>query len=232
MYSLALASTYQGIQVALFQHDSCLIMKDMEKQQASKQIIIALGDMLQEYNLTMHDITFCVVKRGPSPFTTLRTTLATVQGLQAATNVAIVGIDGLHALVYAYYQPATTLLVVQNAFGGDVYYALAQSTKQIQTGYYSLEQLLLWLATISSSQPLHIIGNALPLYEHQIRHAVAHLTTIFSAQIIDHCPIIKLWELGYTQWKAGAIEDGPIMPLYLKKPPVFIPKQNPKSPTI
>ena len=55
--------------------------------------------MLKQHALTFSGLAFIAAHQGPAPFTTLRVCLTTVNGFAFATQVPLIGVNGLKELV-------------------------------------------------------------------------------------------------------------------------------------
>src|SRR5438105_10597962 len=96
---LAFQSTDTHIEIALFQGTHLLKHSSVTKLQASAHFIEYLEKLLQEATLSIFDISFCIVNRGPGPFTLLRTMLSYLNGLQAAISIPLIGMHGIEISV-------------------------------------------------------------------------------------------------------------------------------------
>ena len=127
---LAIQNTYEMIEMALFNEDSIVESITIDKKEATKTIVTVLNALLERNNCPLNSLDFFAVNQGPGPFTTLRVVIATMNGLAFATNIPLVGVDGLDVLC-AEEQDASFPITVAllNAFNSDVYYALQVSDK-------------------------------------------------------------------------------------------------------
>ncbi|MCL4361563.1 tRNA (adenosine(37)-N6)-threonylcarbamoyltransferase complex dimerization subunit type 1 TsaB [Candidatus Dependentiae bacterium] len=126
MIFLTLSTGYHHIFIALSDKEKLIAKKEIENKLASKNLILIIDEILKENNLKLSDVKFICVNQGPAPFTSLRTSIATANGIAFATNIPLVGVNGLDALMNEYYGPKFDLNVaILNAFAGDVYFEIA-----------------------------------------------------------------------------------------------------------
>ena len=94
---LALQSTYSSVDLALFENQQCISFVQISKFTASSELIPAVKTSLAEHSMPLRELDFICANLGPAPFTTLRTTIVTVNGLGFATQIPLVGVNGLEA---------------------------------------------------------------------------------------------------------------------------------------
>jgi tRNA A37 threonylcarbamoyladenosine modification protein TsaB len=167
-----------------------------DKHLTSKFFILGIEELLSRNRLIFADIAFCAVNCGPGPFSTIRSILASVNGLHCATGVPLVSIDGLEATFLEFYNNAyKNTIVVVNAFNNESYYLVARNECIVRTGYKKTELLNQEIAEEFSHSALNIIDN-------------------------KTCSIETVARLGYEKYGAQKSPSGYLMPLYLKKHPV------------
>ncbi len=104
-FFLALQNTYDHVEVGLFSRTPQLVSSySIAKMEASRSLIPSLERFLQEQQLHLKDFPFLVVNQGPGPFTTLRTVIATANGLSFATGIPLIGVDALEAARSEWYD--------------------------------------------------------------------------------------------------------------------------------
>jgi tRNA threonylcarbamoyl adenosine modification protein YeaZ len=165
MYILIIQSTYEQVEIAIYNNNSQTTDTFIAKQEASSKILIGINDLLHKCQITLQDIHKIIVNLGPSPFTTLRTVISTVNGLAFAMHIPVVGVDGLKALVNhdAKKFSDMPIIVVLNAFANDVYYAIKNTTsKNIETGITTIDDLL---EKIGQLKNFYLAGNGYQLHK-------------------------------------------------------------------
>src|SRR5207249_3941560 len=103
---IAIQQADQVIEIALFNGEKCIDMISDDKQQTSKFFLSMLEQLLSRNALILANIAFCAVNCGPGPFSTIRSILASVNGLQCATGISLISIDGLEARFIEFRDPA------------------------------------------------------------------------------------------------------------------------------
>ena len=214
---IAIQHTYDGIEFALFRGDTMLAHHALSKFQASSLLIPHLDQSLKEHNLSLKDLAFFAANYGPGPFTTLRTVIATLNGIAFARNVPLVGVDGLKAFVAEYQNsPYERTICILNAFNHDVYYAYHDEHNALITGYAPgelfLRDIALQLAPIKSIQ---FVGNATEMYRPLIQELFESRAFIPS-EIPATCSIKQIGLMGYEYWQRHEQVTHQLMPHYLK----------------
>lgn len=212
---IVLNSTYSMVEVALCSHSTVIDALCVDKFQASGQLLVALAELCKRHRITSSQINYIVANAGPGPFTTLRTVLATVNGLAMAENIKCVAVDGLRALLDEYRNPEYPVTVaLLNAYSGDLYYAVNKHG-QITTGIlYGSQEITSFLQQLPETT-IRFIGNGVPLHEALIREMLGSRVYI-STPNPETCSLQIIATNGYQQWCAQENISEQLVPLYLK----------------
>jgi len=102
--------------------------KSIPNKNASVHLVTVFDELLSTHGMAIDDVSSFALYRGPAPFTTLRSIIATVNALAYATGKSIYAINGMYACIWLMMQRkkiknGDALCVVHEAFCGDVYYA-------------------------------------------------------------------------------------------------------------
>jgi tRNA threonylcarbamoyladenosine biosynthesis protein TsaB len=194
---LAIQHTYDTFEIALFIDNKLIDKIQDDKRYTSKLFIPHLQQLLSKNAITFAELSFCAVNCGPGPFSTLRSIIASVNGLHAATNIPLISIDGLEATLLEFYDPAyENTIVLLNAFNNESYYLIAIGDKIKSTGYKNTDLLRQEIAEQFPSGSVNIIDNKIRSIE-------------------------TIAQLGYQQFMDRQKPiAGYLMPLHLKKHPV------------
>lgn len=215
---IAIQNTYDIFEMALFLNDICVDHIQEDKRHTSKLFIPLLDKLLVQNSTKMTDLDFCAVNCGPGPFSTLRSIIASVNGLHLATNIPLIGIDGLQATFLEFYDSHyEKTVVLLNAFNHEVYYLLAQKGQIAATGYQKIDTLLEDLS-LRAHSPIHFIGNGVTLY-HDLIKKILGRNAIIKTPNPAMCSVKMIGSLGIEKWRQNH-KDNYLMPLYLKKHPV------------
>lgn len=205
---LVFSTDYDYVQVGLVQHG--IVRKEVKEHKftASKNLMPVILALLAEFDLQWNNLTFLATNQGPGPFTTLRAIITTLNGLSFSTQLPLIGVDGLHALLQEAHTPQPTLALL-NAFGQDVYYAYHTPTG-ITSGWMNIDTFLSHIQTVTT-QPQIIIGNGGHVYKAAIQEVLTDATVLEqqapTLQAIAHQAL--------RQWHAGEVSEL-LLPLYLK----------------
>lgn len=217
---IAIQNTYEVFEMALFINNVLHDQVREDKRHTSKLLIPLLDQLLTRNTITIADLSFCVVNCGPGPFSTLRSIIASVNGLHCAIQIPLVGIDGLHATFLEFYDTSYEhTVVLLNAFNDEVYYLIAHHEQVISTGY---KKINLFLEEISHSilyEKINFFGNGVTLHKDQIK------TTLGEKAILNHdgknmCSLEYIGTMGLEIFEKDSYTADYLMPLHLKKHPV------------
>ncbi len=215
--SLAIQSTYQSVQCALFHNNDLIECITLDKRVASKKLIPTISDLFYTHDLSLHDISFMSVNLGPAPFTTLRVVIATANGISFASDIPLIGIDGLQAIMLENkstdHIPAVLLL---DAFNKDVYFALRNKDHKIKKGCQKINNLLQELYEhFPKDEPVRFLGNGAQLYKKEIEEVFKDRAVV-SSDSVDACSIDQIGLLGWESWQNKNNLSKKLLPLYLK----------------
>ena len=216
---LAIQNTYQTFQIALFNDETIVDFHSEDKHNTSKSFVIALDTLLHRNNTQFSEVSFIAVNQGPGPFSTLRSVLACVNGLYCATQIPLIGIDGLDATLSEYRSITNRTVVLLNAFNTDIYYAIDTQNNAPLKGYDNFNKFLLNLKQNYPSENIYFIGNAVDLYNENIKQVFGNYAII--PEIIPNmCSIKQIGILGLKKWQQNDFTSLPLLPVHLKKHPV------------
>ncbi len=216
---LALASTYDSIEIALFQDASILEAISIDKIRASKDIIVKIQQLLTAHALSLTSLSFIAVNQGPAPFTTLRVVITTANGINFAQGTPLIGVDALDAFLIEYADKNKTTVALFNAFNGDAYFGIMRDGIVVEKGCLTIESLLQHIQTTNPDNRIVFIGNGVALFKNQIEAMLG--TQSLNIEVVPSYPSIKqLGLLGLDHWQKN-LTTTQLLPLYLKQFKVF-----------
>ncbi len=181
---------------------------------ASKEVILLLQSLLEDHSIAYSEIKFIAVNQGPGAFTTLRVVISTVNGLCFATQVPLIGINALHALLdeYPYQGPSIALL---NAFSQDLYYGIKipNNTDSIQ-GCAKIGHIFNEYALKDTS--ILFLGNGAEIHKEAIANFCGKRAN-FLDPMPQTCSITHIGLLGLQQWQQQENLSFQLQPIYLKQ---------------
>lgn len=226
LHALIFHTGYSDVKLGLARNGSLLEVIPIPKHQASRDVLICCTNLLVQRGLSLTDCAFLAAHRGPAPFTTLRVTLSTINGLAYARKLPLIGIDGLDAFVQEMSNQLFTpyLLVLLNAFCDDVYFALYnRADNSIQRGCQPITMLIAMLDTLTqSSEKAHhgfivtIVGNAVFLYKDLLLAKGAEKIYI-PESLPEIASIEAINQEAWRQWSVHGGITEQLLPLYLKE---------------
>ncbi len=212
---LVLHSDYDSVFCGLYNGSHCQGFVQEPKLTASKNLMVRCNELLAKYGASWTDLSFIGVNQGPSPFTTLRVVITTVNGLLFSHNIPLVGVDGLQTFVNAVSEPTSgPVVALLNAFNKDVYFAIKQQDGSIEVGWGFYATFLDALAKKFSGKQVTFVGNAVSLYRDTIGNFFpgAHIPEPLPATVSLH----EIARQAFVQWNKGHMTREPLLPLYLK----------------
>ncbi|RTL07215.1 hypothetical protein EKK58_03500 [Candidatus Dependentiae bacterium] len=218
MIILAIQSTYTSIEFGLYRHDTNapVASSSVSKAETAK-LLERINTILHTNSLAIQDIVGCIVNQGPAPFTTLRTVIATVNGIAAVRRIPILGINGLAALNEEYSLHQKNNIILLNAFANDFYFYI----NTVQNGICSLDTIK---ELIQKHHIVSIIGNGIPLIKHVLHNTNNHYQYIDPEK--GTCSLDTLVKSGMQQittqiLKQKFVEPAYVAPLYYKEINIF-----------
>lgn len=224
---LAIQSTYQTTDIALFENSNCLERRFYTDHKASSHLIPHIDTLLKEHNKSLCDLNFIAVDKGPGAFTTLRVTIATLNGIAFAQAIILLGIDGLEALsnetlcalTPTQRTPSHCLVTLLNAYNNDVYFLItkidAKNTSTIDYGCKKIDELLQNLTKNSSVEKMIFTGNGAILHKERIKQTLGS-QAIMPDPLPTVASSLAIGSLGLSYFKARKNIATKITPNYLK----------------
>lgn len=220
-YFITFYNDYLSTHIGLFCEDRCIDCCTLSNKVASSEIFSACDILFTKNNLTINQCAFIAAHQGPGPFTTLRVILASVNGLAYSTQLPLVGVNGLEALIIEQHNALFDYTVaLLNAYCNDVYYALYhEKTGSRQTGCLPFHELQTQLNQLPPSK-IQCVGNAVTLYEKDLTTSPSHHTITCKPTLL----YASLEAIGATAWhnwcnKKSCSDE--LAALYLKQSPVY-----------
>jgi len=245
---LIIHHTSQNFQVALFNNDQRIDLIIDDKRLVSKLLISFIDTILARNNYKLTDLAFIGINQGPGLFSTLRSIIATINGLHFATSISLVGVDALDAMLAEYNNHKNgATIVLLDAFNHEVYYAIQNKNDDIKKGYKNINAFLDQLYENYSNQPITFVGNGAQLYHDlivpvlrssyaptslKLRRTCSKATEDlrqglqrrqgFDAQVVGQAEIKieTIARQAYTKFLNKKNDNDYLLPLHLKKHPV------------
>lgn len=213
-YSLTVHTRYKDIELGVYHHCDLLHSAILESKSASKLLIHTISDLLNKANIKLSDLSFIAAHQGPAPFTTLRVSLATVNGLASVSSVALVGVNGLLAAIDQYKTDTDYTLVMLNAFCNDIYYALYEKSTDtiLAIGYAPAKELIVRLSE-KYAGIFYIIGNGAELHMPGIEEFFGKRAKV--DHTISMASLKQISASAYKQFQCSNTEKQ-LLPIYLK----------------
>lgn len=218
-FLLCIHTTYTSVDSALARDNKIIAASSITKEQASAQLIPTISKLLQDKDLRLSDISHIIVNQGPAPFTTLRTIIATANGIAFAHDIPMIGIDALEVFMLAHvktHQGPTVVLL--NAFNKAVYYGIIDNAhKRKLTGYATIENCIAMIHELCNDSAIQFLGNGTQLYQKELINAFKDRALL--QEPLPLTPTIQqILDYGFEQLQITGNTTLFVEPLYLKKP--------------
>lgn len=218
-------TTYHAVFIGLYSNDQQRAIVSLDKKDSSKNLLLALQQLLDNHKISLNHCAFIGAHSGPGPFTTLRVSIASVNGLAFATGLPLIGVNGLYALLDEYAKthalvPDETRIILLDAYCGDLYYAIQSGTTQVigVDTFDSIKEKPL----IKNAARTTWLGNGVLLHAEQIR-AIPH--AYIPDPLPEICSIDAIAQQAFACWKKQQDITDQLIPLYLKSGSAIMGKQ-------
>jgi tRNA threonylcarbamoyl adenosine modification protein YeaZ len=210
---LTLQSTYDQIEVGLFNQNQLVKLTSLSKFTASSELVPAIQNILAQNLLALNDLNFICANLGPAPFTTLRTTIVTVNGLSYASKICLVGVNGLHAFARNALPENKNLIIILNAYSKSIYYAFRTGT-EINYGWQMLDIFLSKIQLKFANQEVVIIGLGIINFESELSSLPSNF--VINKAYPGYPDLNLIARVGLEQYQEG-LSSSELAPLYLKQ---------------
>lgn len=215
---LTINSTYKTLTIALCQESAIIASATESHRHASTHMLTMIDDLLKKNNLTLNHLSFIAVNAGPGPFTTLRTVIATSNGLGYATKLPLIAVNGIKAFVHEHREPEFThTFALLDAFCSDVYFAYYNHAKDaIKDGCCSITTWIEHVQHFLTENPharIKFIGNGYTLHQAKIAEILG--THTIPDHIPDYPSIHAIQHAALAAWNNQQVTDQ-VIPLYFK----------------
>ena len=212
---LTLHSDYNSVFCGLFRGAACLAVAQEHKLSASKNLMLRLTTLLKEQEVSWADLSFIAVNQGPSPFTTLRVVITTVNGILFAKKIPLVGVDGLRAFLTEYTTSESEMVVaLLNAFNNDIYFGIKYPDGTTETGWAFYATFLNEFQAKYPVTPIAFTGNGTLLHKEKILNLFPD--AILSDPIPEYVGLSTVAACALEHWRRNEGTSSPLLPLYLK----------------
>lgn len=222
---LAIQSTYETVDIALCKDNSIIDHISEHKHTASKNLIPSIEKLLARNNTSLQDISFIGANQGPGPFTSLRTVIATINGISFASGIPLVGVNSLEVLprlhlrlrrAGQYADDDVNTICMLNAFGSDVYFLKALQDQPLEQGCQNISELLSDIKQSIGDQSVYFLGNGALMYQSEIVEKFGPRATL-PTQGEEHCSIAQVARTSLKYWQHAKGITHHMLPIYLKE---------------
>lgn len=212
---LAAQHTYDTVELAVFRDKDLIQGLSLPKFDANKKLLTSISRLLEDTATNFQDLSFIAANQGPGPFTTMRVVITTLNGINFATKIPLVGVDGLQAFAREYKDDTHNTAYLLKAFSGDVYFGLQKAGHVLETGWAHHADVLARIQSEFDNTTIRFMGNGTELYRTEITAAFGKQAYIPNP--LPHtCSIEQIGRMGFEQWQKKENIVDQMLPLYLK----------------
>lgn len=212
-YYITLNHGHEQYEVALWHQETMLASSTEAKYEVSKHAIATLDTLLNKHHITVFDLDYIALNAGPGPFATLRALVTIANACNFATQVPLIGINSLEALVKQ-HSSRDIVVALLNAFNKELYFALQEKDKPLSMGCAPYMTLFQRIKEQYPHQTVHFIGQGAALYATDIK-ALYQDYAYIPDPLPQFCSTEQLAAIAREKWKQGETTMH-VTPLYLK----------------
>ncbi len=220
---VSVQNTYHCLQLALFSQEICLQKMVLQGTRASSHLILHIDTLLKNNNLTLSDLNFITVDKGPGAFTSLRVAIASINGIAFSHKMPLVGVDGLEALLQDGLAKAVShnnivgVVALLNAYNHDAYFGIVSidDAAKKQMGCKKIQEVVITIQQMFPTGNLLVLGNGATVFLTELQDAFNDRLVIESP-VQEVSSVERIAELGYQQWLGQQERSYNITPNYLK----------------
>jgi len=217
---LVFHTRYKDLQLGYFEGQNLVELYTLDSIKVSKCLLFTVNTLCDKFNLSLKDMSFLAAHTGPSPYTTLRVVLSTLNGIHYSTGTPLVGVNGLKSFL-KHLETSSINVVLLNAFGNDLYYGISTST--LSAPFFGCKNVELLLHEIARDfqSTINFWGNGAVLYKDKIHQFLGTRAKIISIDgpTLSHdteiVPIQFLGEDALYKWRNKETKQE-LFPVYLK----------------
>jgi tRNA threonylcarbamoyladenosine biosynthesis protein TsaB len=213
---VSIHGAYHQLEISLFLDRLCIDSAISTDARASSSLIPMLDAILKENSLTISDLSFIAIDKGPGAFTSLRVTISTINGIAFDKKIPVIGISGLEALnkqVHDKHPRFNFFVALLNAYNNDAYFLVTHNNSK-NMGCQNIDILLNDLKKISENKPILFYGQGSQLYKPKIQ-ALFLDNAVFDNELqLPSAQTVGI--MAYECWTKKENIENQIKPLYLK----------------
>ncbi len=204
LYSIVIHHTYNQVIIALCNQDTIVTQKIISNKDISKLCIPTIDELLSNARYKLANLSFIATNTGPGPFSTVRSIIATVNGLHLAIRIPLISIDGLQTLFSEHnkHNKTKTVIALLNAYNNEVYFAFKHDGYH-ESGYANIDDLLKHFEQIYKDKKFLFVGNGSVLHEEKIVKIFNNNATITHDK--QHASIEYVVMRAFAEWETEDI---------------------------
>jgi tRNA threonylcarbamoyladenosine biosynthesis protein TsaB len=220
MKFLIINGTYTTIELAIVNNKTVIVQTAFAHIHASTQLLPAIQEVCKSAGIRLADLTAIGVNVGPGPFTTMRSIIATVNGIAFQSSIPLLSLSGIAAFARGYKKEGYShSCIVLNAFCRDVYYARYDyASTTLETGSISIELFIEEQKNFLKRYPharIAYAGNGYTLYQHEF--ATAFGMHAFTGKDLPEVPSLQnMIDATSHAWENKEATVSQLTPLYFK----------------
>ena len=225
MNFLGIQGTYSGLQISFFLDGNLSDQVSLAGTKSSSRLVPALQDLFKRHHFSLNQLDFIAVDKGPGAFTSLRVTLATVNGIGYAAGIPLIGVSGLKALAQEATEAAAQervkmdgVVCLLNAYGNDLYFYFSGIGGDEQ-GCANVTEVFAKIHERCAGKRLLFVGNGVALHEMLLSEVVrsAQIEVASLSEQLETSSAYYVGLLGAQKWHEKKDISTSVTPHYLKE---------------
>jgi len=218
---LIIHATYNDVVFGLARAGQLFASENHVERRLSQSLILLLEAFLDKHKVPLSELSFIAVTAGPGMFSSLRSVLATVNGIAHASGLLMVSCDGIlleSDLLAQNFAPSAGSVInvaLLNAYNSELYYRIERQERDgsryliAGPAYAPVAEVATLVTELSVGRAVRMAGNGCALLADQgLNGGVQE----YSAAQVAQALAVQSWRA----WEAGEAVDE-LMPLYLKE---------------
>lgn len=221
MQFIALQGTYNFLSLGFFLNATLYGSISFDGIRASSNLVPLLEKFLNDHNTKLEQLSFIAIDKGPGAFTSLRATIASINGIAHATKIPLIGINSLEALqidtLNALSKTPKFIVTLLNAYNNDVYFRIfdCQNNSLIKESCEKIDLVIQRIIELQS--PAVCSGNGTTLHQELLTKTLQN-NFLPIPNNLEVPSVEVIGKLAYNMWledpKKHSVES--IEPYYLK----------------
>lgn len=180
----------------------------------SENLMPLIKQLLQECNITLHEIDLIACDKGPGSFTGIRIGISSVKAMAEVLQIPVIGVCSLDSLSFHVKQCDSIICSLIDARNSQVYCGIFNEKHTLLTEYMADDIHIIIDKLHELNSPITFVGNGAVLHKELLESSLSSVK--FAPQNELNATNIGICAF-YQKEKCGTENADTISPLYLRK---------------